>query len=1049
VIKVSRKERRERKAFFKKIFSLRPLRPLREIKTISRRERKDRKVFLKKIFSLRPLRPLRETKKVSRKDRRDRKAFLKKIFSLRPLRETKPPLCEKPKRSEEKNIMKTFKSGLGKKMGLGFGSLILIILALGAVILWKMSGVRDHGVMLEQEYVPQVRMSGNMERMISQTMYNMIAYELSEEKHYFEEGSKTLEKVKSAVRDTKTFAETSPRLAELKTAAADAETKVSEYEKFVAETLKRNEQIAENRKSLQASGMQYMKSCYNFLANQNNALETEMVAGFDAEELSQRLKKITLTNEVVDLGNATGIATFKAQALRNPEIIRDAQKNFDIMEKKLQTLLSVSELEEDIKEIEKVGAAAREYETAMNALFENWVALQEVGRQRKAVGDQILELTQTAAEKGMDETEKIAEDTLLSLSSASNIMIFGLIFAALISMLVSFLITRGIVVPMTKGVDFAYAVAQGDLNAVVEVNQKDEIGLMANALKDMRDRIRDVLKETQRLIVGIQEGNLKIRGNAEAFEGGWRELIIGVNSLIDAFVSPINTTAGYIERIAKGDIPEKITEEYKGDFNEIKQNLNMLIGATGEITMIAGQLAAGNLKSKVRERSDKDKLMQAMNAMIQRLDGLLHETNALIHAVQEGRLDARGNAGGFTGCWRELVVGVNSLIDAFVEPINVTAAHIDRISKGDIPEKITEEYKGDFNQIRKNLNLLIGAMNGITQAAEEMADGNLTVAVAERSAQDKLMRALNAMIRRLHEVVINVKAASENVAAGSEYLTSVSEQMSQGASEQAGSAEEVSSSMEEMAANISQNADNAGRTEKMAITSAENAGEGGKRVAETVTVMKDIARKISVIEEIARQTDLLALNAAIEAARAGEHGKGFAVVASEVRKLSEKTQRAAAEIGDLAVFSVGVAEKAGNMLAGIVPEIRKTAELVQEISLASKEQNVGAEQVNKAVQELDKVIQQNASAAEEMNSTSEELSVQAETLRHTIAFFKVNENVLKSVSGEGNPGGGKQKFSGKEQKKKQRGGSSLKPFIQTEDSAPEKEDNCDNSFEKY
>ena len=197
--------------------------------------------------------------------------------------------------------------------------------------------------------------------------------------------------------------------------------------------------------------------------------------------------------------------------------------------------------------------------------------------------------------------------------------------------------------------------------------------------------------------------------------------------------------------------------------------------------------------------------------------------------------------------------------------------------------------------------------------------------------------------------------------------------------------------MEEMVSNIKQNADNAQQTEKIAVKSAEDAREGGRSVAEAVNAMKEIASKISIIEEIARQTNMLALNAAIEAARAGEHGKGFAVVAAEVRKLAERSQKAAGEINQLSASSVKVAEKAGEMLEKLVPDIQKTAELVKEISAASNEQNTGAEQINTALQQLEKVIQQNASAAEEMASTSEELSGQAEQLIGTIDFFQIEE----------------------------------------------------------
>jgi methyl-accepting chemotaxis protein len=221
--------------------------------------------------------------------------------------------------------------------------------------------------------------------------------------------------------------------------------------------------------------------------------------------------------------------------------------------------------------------------------------------------------------------------------------------------------------------------------------------------------------------------------------------------------------------------------------------------------------------------------------------------------------------------------------------------------------------------------------------------------------------------------------------------------MSQGATEQAASAEEASSSIEEMNATIRQNADNALQTEKIALKSAADALESGKAVAEAMAAMKDIAARISIIEEIARQTNLLALNAAIEAARAGEHGKGFAVVAAEVRRLAERSQTAAGEISKLSGSSVQVAEKAGTMLAKLVPDIQKTAELVQEISAASREQTTGAGQINGAIQQLNQVIQQNAGAAEEMSSTAEELSSQAEQLQEAIAYFQVDEQERPGV----------------------------------------------------
>ena len=278
--------------------------------------------------------------------------------------------------------------------------------------------------------------------------------------------------------------------------------------------------------------------------------------------------------------------------------------------------------------------------------------------------------------------------------------------------------------------------------------------------------------------------------------------------------------------------------------------------------------------------------------------------------------------------------------------------------------------------------------------AERMAKGDFTrtLDVDQQDEIGVLAAALNGMVVKLRQVVEEVSSATENVASGSEELSSTAESLSQGATEQAASIEEISSSMEQMASNINQNADNAKQTDELARKAAGDARESGSAVVQTVDAMNSIAEKISIIEEIARQTNLLALNAAIEAARAGEQGKGFAVVAAEVRKLAERSGQAAAEISDLSSSSLAVADKAGRMLDELVPDIEKTAELVQEIATASDEQSAGAAQINQAISQLDQVIQQNASSSEEMASTSEELSSQGQQLQSTMAFFKTGTN---------------------------------------------------------
>ncbi len=586
-----------------------------------------------------------------------------------------------------------------------------------------------------------------------------------------------------------------------------------------------------------------------------------------------------------------------------------------------------------------------------------------------------------------------------------------------------------IVDPLNVSAEYVDRISKGDIPQKITDEYKGDFNEIKNNLNACIDAVNALVADANTLEQAAVEGKLATRADATKHQGDYRKIVDGVNNTLDAVIGPLNVAAEYVDRISKGDIPPTITDIYKGDFNEIKNNLNATVKMMNELLRETDKIIQAAANGELDKRADAnlfaggwnklvsgvndtitnivDPLMVTadyvekvskgvippaitteykgqynviknnLNAMVKMMNELLRETDKIVQAAANGELDKRADADLFAGGWNKLVAGVNDTITNIVDPLMVTGDYVEKVAKGIIPPKITAEYRGQYNLIKNNLHMLIDAMEEVTTTAEEIASGNLTVKVKERSPQDKLMQAMANMVAGLTEVASNIQTVANQVMTGSQEMSASSEELSQGATEQSASVEEVSSSMEQMAANIKQNSDNAQQTEKIALKAAEDGKEGGKSVMETVAAMKEIAGKISIIEEIARQTNLLALNAAIEAARAGEHGKGFAVVASEVRKLAERSQTAAAEINKLSASSVQIAEKAGEMLGRMVPDIQKNADLVQEITAASNEQSAGAGQINKAIQQLDQVVQQNASESEEIASTSAELLSQA------------------------------------------------------------------------
>src|SRR6056297_2602630 len=947
---------------------------------------------------------------------------------------------------------------IGKKVFTAVALILILMTITNGLVFLDLKSVSDDSEKISKTYVPETEEIIDMQNYSYEAMYHIREYGLTADESYLELGLESLSNLKYSINNSLNMAKTSDEIDESN--FTKALQIVDEYENLIKQTLETNEDISYIVNSMGIESDIITGVVFNYLEEQNTRIGQEINDNFSNEEIEDRLKKITLINNIADLINKARIENFKFQATGDVAALEKSLEYFPLIEENVYDLQDLTVDLYYLAELSNILSSSKSYENSVKRYFENNQTLNSLNSQRTEKGSELLAITNSIADNNMNLMGNISDTNTAAVSRTIALLIGGLIATLVISLLFFIPIVRGISKSLGRVKDMLGEMSKGHLQERLNINTKDEVGQMAQemdsfmdnlqgnvianldklsngdldtdikiidekdeigpALKKTRDSIQALSDETKMIIKAAVDGSLDTRADEDKFEGEYKSIIGGLNTTIEVLVGHIDSVPTPVMII---DTEYNIKYMNKAGAEVLQKSQNQLIGQKCYDNFKTGDCNTENCSCfKAMKNGDKASSKTKANPNGQNLD------------INYSGLPLKDNKGKIIGAF-EFIVDETDIKNAqrlaekqgkFQEKQVAKLVHnLEELSKGNLdidPEKIEADedtilLADNFKRINSNLkestNAIKSYVKEISDITGEMAKGNMDLGIDREYRGDfvEIKDSLNLIIDKLNENFAEIANASDQVSSGASQISDGSQELSQGSTEQASSIEELTASITQIAAQTKQNAGNAEEANEVSVNMKSNASRGNKSMNNMLSSMKDINESsqniqniIKVIDDIAFQTNLLALNAAVEAARAGQHGKGFAVVAEEVRNLAGRSAEAAKETTKLIEGSIkdvekgtDIANETAKALEDIVQGIDKTSELVSQISSASNEQATGVAQINDGIEQVSEVVQNNSATAEESAAASEELASQAEMLKEMVAQFKLRDSLQNRI----------------------------------------------------